>query len=135
MARQRRHDEQARIAPVGLAVEMDDPAEGLQPDDLLHHIDGYAVDLRLGQIEAWLAIAAGEPLEQFGRGRDVATPDRMGEGVEGALEEVPGRLRHGAGWAHRKVRHLVKLVGNSVHAITGSRRGSANHAIVIAVAT
>ena len=106
MARHRRHDQHLGLvlAAGRGAVEGEEPAERLRPNDALRHGYALAFHQRGGEAEGGLQVAPGAALEQLAAGRDGAAIGggaerigRVGEQQLGHLARGAGRRKHGMG--------------------------------------
>ena len=118
MARHRRHDDKARLLRrIGrqVALEMQEMAERLVPHHLFGHLDLDPIHESLVEAKGRLAIAAGHPLEQFGRSGEIFAERRVGERIGRVLESQPREIGKRAGGGHGQLSHLKEMIRVTVH--------------------
>ena len=113
MAGHRRDNQELRLILGGREVGSDEAqkiAERPAPDNVLQHRISDTVDVDLVEAESRLAVAAGHPLEQLRRRRDVLADARVRQEIPRITEHEVGRVRHGTRRSERRMSHFVHLI-------------------------
>ena len=94
-------------ADTARSLEVNQIAERLPPDDVLGDRDAHPANESRRQVEGWLGVASGRPLEQLEACLPVAAKRRLAHGIERVLQHLAEHVRSRA---HRRQRRVIQLI-------------------------